>query len=340
MIYLLRFCFPMFCFVLSAYGCLCQRSGDFKRDSIDLIHIAEMQMIPDTTAGSGNALSASFKSIRVIDVRYDTTLIGIYSVFNNSLMPSLKNYKINLKNGLQTSLSNYLNAFFEVAPGAGDNELVCFIKTLSAIGRDTLVDNSPLNKRFGQLNFAAEVFLRSGANYYAAIKIDTLLYAAIGVGKKEIRDEIQDYLLMPALQLLRNKISKTEWQNISTRKAFSESTVMNHYLSDRFKIPVLTQPCKKGIYRSFEEFKNNSPSITAFEVKNEKFNTILIADSTGNYIPTIKLFAYCDGEKYWILLGNYRFPLIRVGNGFEFFLTFSNKLKILMALDMETGKKY
>lgn len=297
-------------------------------------------MVLEPNVDAQSAITVPFQTIRVEDVRYDTTHIGIYSVLNNVFMPALNNYKITLKDGLHKSLGNYLNALFKPVAGARDMEVVCFIKTLSITARDTFVENKSLHRKFGQLDFEAEVFLRSGVNYYAATKIDTILYSAIETGQKQISDDMQHYLLMPALQVLCNEISRTEWTNITSRKAFSESIVMDHYYKDRFKIPVLTQPCKKGVYRSFEEFKNNNPYISNFEVKNEKFNTVLIADSTGNYIPTIKLFAYCDGEKYWILMGNYRFPMIPVCNGFEFFLSINKQIKMLFALDMEKGKIY
>lgn len=299
-----------------------------------------MAMTLDTTKGFQKSKLVIFKSIRVEDVRYDTTHIGLYSILGNVLIPSVKNYKINLKGGLRNSLSAYLNSFFKQEPGKKDMELICFIKNLSITRRDTLVENESLHKKFGQLNFEAEVFLRSDTNYYAAIKIDTILYSVIGLKKKQISDDMRDHLLMPALQLLQNKISQTDWENITTRNAFSESTVNDHYLTARFNIPVLTQPCKRGVYRSYIEFRNNTPSINNFKIEKGRFKTIVLLDKQGNDLPVINMFGYCDGERYWILMGNYGFPLFRMGNGFEFFMTLGKGLKIIRALDMEKGKVY
>ncbi len=335
-----RYFLIIFCSVLLAQESFSQESGKYNTDSVDILHIPEMEMKPDTS-WLQKVTPAIFGSIRVQDVRFDTTEIGIYSALNSVFASSpVSNYKFTMEGGLESSFSKYLNSSFKALPAGQDREVVCFIKRLSIISRDTLVENPSLYKKYGNLDFEAEVFLRSGENFYAAFKIDTILYALIDLKKKQIKEDMQHYLLMPALHLLKMEISQTEWGSMAKRKAFTRAFVNNHYFTERFNIPVLTRPCKKGIYRSFAEFRNNTPAIQNFKVEKGKFNTILLADVNDNYIPTTKLFAYCDGEKYWILMGNYRFPMFRVGNGFEFFLTIDRKIKLLMAVDMEKGKVY
>jgi|GEM_PF-5987300 len=333
-------CFTFFCFVLLANGSFAQISGNYRKDSIDLARIPEMHIALDSNATQQQTIPVIFKSITVEDVRYDTTQVGIYSIFTSGFTPAVKNYKINLPDGLRHSVDHYLNSFFTPTPSAGDMELVCFIKTLSFAYRDTVVEKESTNGKYGQLNFEVEVFLRSGSNYYAAIKIDTVFYSTINTKKRQIIDDMKYFLLMPALSLLQHRIADTKWENITGRKSFTERVVWDHYLTERFNLPVLTQACKKGIYRSFAEFKNNMPSIQNFKVEKGKLNTIILTDSKGDNIPTLKSFGFCDGEKYWLLWGNYSFPLFRVGNGFEFFLTFSNKVKILSSVNMESGRVY
>lgn len=336
---LLGYCL-IICFVLSVNRAYSQGTGNYVKDSIDIARVPQMQISLDTN-NDLQINTVAFKSIRVEDVRFDTTHIGIYSMVTSGFVSSmLNNYKINLKDGLGNSFSNYLNQGFRILPGGEDREVVCFIKSLSVVRRDTMVENNSMFKKYGKMNFTVEVFLRSGNNFYAAFKIDTVLYSLINIKKKQIGDDMEEYLLMPALQLLKNHITQTDWEDIATRKAFTEDFVDEHYLKDRFKIPVLSQPCKKGIYRTFTEFRNNAPSIENFKVEKEKFKTILLSDGKGNLIPTTKLFGFCDGEKYWILMGNYPFPMVRVGNGFEFFLTIDKRIKLLLALDMEKGNVY
>lgn len=296
-----------------------------------------MQIALDTNGRFAEAHAFPFKSIRIADVRFDTTHIGIYSLANNMFIPGIKNYKINFKGGAGRSLSIYLNNFFKKNLGNGDIELVCFLKKLYLVKRDTLTENVSLYRTYGQVNFQTEVFLRRGNKFYAVFKIDTVLIESIGTKKKEVIDELKDFLLMPALRIMQNKISNTAWDKIMEKKSFGESVVYDNYFYNRFSLPILTQHYKKGIYQTFSEFKNNSPSISEFKVKKGKSGTISLIDTNENYLVTIKMFGFSDGERCWILRGNFCYPLIRTGNSFEFFLTILFNIKILFAVDMEMG---
>ena len=336
-----RYGLIIICFVLSVYGAHSQGTGNYEKDSNDISRIPQMQIRLDANNDSQQLVLVGFKFIQVEDVRFDTTHIGIYSKATNGFVSSMiNNYKINLEGGLGNSFSNYLNHSFKSQPGTQDREVVCFIKSLYIVRRDTMVENNSMYNKYGDMNFTAEVFLHSGNNYYAAFKIDTVLYSLINIKKKQIGEDMQQNLLIPALQLLKKTISQTNWDDIVKRKTFTENFVKTHYFKERFQIPVLSQPCKKGIYRTFAEFRNNAPSIENFKIEKEKFKTILLSDADGNLIPTTRMFGYCDGEKYWILMGNFPFPMIRVSNGFEFFLTVDKRIKLLLALDMEKGKVY
>ena len=299
-----------------------------------------MEIALDTSSKFSMANRFPFRYITIEDVRFDTTQVGIYSVINNLFIPNIKNYKINFTGGLTKSLGLYLNNYFRTNPGNEDIELVCFLKKLNLVKRDTLTENVSLQRTYGQVNFQTEVFLRSGGNFYAAFKIDTTLTESISLKKKEVADEIKDFLLMPVLAILQKEISITLWDNIIKKKVFSRSEVYENYYSKRFSLPVLTQPYKRGVYQTFAEFRNNAPSITEFKVLKGKQKTISLIDNNGNYLATIKMFGYCDGEKCWILRGNYSYPLIRTGNSFEFFFTVISNLKILLGIDMDTGKVY
>ncbi len=337
---LLRHNLIALCFLSFANPALCQRSGNSTKDSIDLSIIRKMEITLDTSNRFSGSTLFPFKSITIEDVRFDTTQVGIYSLLNNILKPTIKNYKITFTGGLRKSLAMYLNNYFKENLRNDDIELVCFLKKLNLVKRDTLTENVSLQRTYGQVNFQAEVFLRSGRDFYAAFKIDTILTESISLRKKEIADEMKDYLLMPALALLQNEISNTLWANTIKKKVFSQSVVYENYYNKRFDLPILKQLYKRGVYLTFSEFKNNAPSITDFKVQNGKSKTVSLIDKNGNYLATIKMFGYCDGERCWILKGNFGYPLIRTGNSFEFFFTIISNLKILLAIDMETGKVY
>jgi len=83
---------------------------------------------------------------------------------------------------------------------------------------------------------------------------------------------------------------------ITKRKAYTQDQVTQRY-QDRFNIPILTaETYNKGIYKTFTEFKNNAPSITAFTMKND-----LLYDSSNNLVDVLNIFGYCDGKICWIM---------------------------------------
>ncbi|HBS85811.1 MAG: hypothetical protein A2W91_13080 [Bacteroidetes bacterium GWF2_38_335] len=82
-----------------------------------------------------------------------------------------------------------------------------------------------------------------------------------------------------------------------------------------YSIPILqAKEYKKGVYRTFEEFKNNSPSITSdFKITYEK---IRIKNESGKYKKIKgKYFGACTGKKVYIKSCYYGrvTPLLTIG---------------------------
>jgi hypothetical protein len=138
-------------------------------------------------------------------------------------------------------------------------------------------------------------------------------------------------------------MAKINIEYVSNKKAFTDSFLQSNYYSNRFNLPILTDTFyRKGIYKNFEEFKKNEPSVTHFKIKKEKFESISLIDEEGNYMNTMRIFGFSDGKNCWIQHGNYCYPLIRMGNSFEFFWTISasimGNVRLLMLVDMQSGK--
>lgn len=316
---------------------LCQSTGNYRSDSIDLSNIREIQVSLDTSKQVADKPIHPFGAFTIYDVRFDTTQIGHYVSFTNILYPLIRNYKINFNGGACQSLSQYLNNYFENNFNNNKNDVVIFLKKLYIIRKDTITTNESLNRNIGQINIQTEVFLRSGNTYYAAFKIDTSFIESFLTKKKEVAEEMKENLLMPALKYLQNKINTTDWEKVQKKKAFDETVVYENYFKNRFNLPILIQPYKRGVYRNFSEFVNNNPSITQFKVIREKSRSVSLVDQNGNYITTLQIFGFSDGQKCWIQRGNFCYPLIKSGNSFSFYLTFYSNLKLLYTVDMEKG---
>ena len=319
-----------------------QKIQKYRKDSSYLQNIKDLNIYPDTSI-SKDTNKLPYARISIRDVRFDTSLIALYAKVNNGFGPRILNYKLDFAGGVENALNNYFNNLFKQQFTNSRNELVCFIKTFYATRRDSIVENGASNKNIAQMHLAADVFLKTDGLYYPAFRVDTLLIETIKTRKKEVTDEVKENLLSPLCDMLTAKMTRINIDYVLNKKAFTDSFLQISYYSNRFNLPILTDTFyRKGIYKNFEEFKNNDPSVTHFKIKKEKFESISLIDEDGNYINTMRIFGFSDGKNCWIQHGNFCYPLIRMGNSFEFFWTIPisilENVKLLMLVNMQSGK--
>ena len=322
--------FWMFCIVQS-YG---QAVDFYAKDSLLLASVKKMPFTLDTVSTCTLSLELPFTTIQVEDVRFDTSQIAIKPVLKTfNLRSGVENYKVSSRGAMDISLAAYFNHYYSNNLAKGGNaKLVCFLQKLACKRKDTITEENYGESTFGEIAIAAEVFLYTGNKYYAAFKIDTTLMNWVSLKKKEFALGMRDLLLMPALEALENKINRADWNITNTKRAFTKEEVYNHYYEERFKIPILYQPYKKGIYKKYADFTNNAPPIAGISVEKGKHNSIILKDSSGNDLSSIKKVGYCDGKACWLLYKGYYHPLIRSGNCFYFFIDIYG-LRILEVFD-------
>lgn len=327
------------CFFSLSYSVsYAQDINKYLRDSSDLIKVKDLNIRLGEINKSELNRRLPFRSIKVFDVRYDTSLIGTYAQFTNLFVPSITNSKLTLEGGVKRSFENRLNDRFKNYFDGDDSELICFITQFRILSRDSLNEAEGLGQNVGQLKVKIEAFLKTQDDYTAAFKVDTIFTEYLKVlSKREVTTEIRENLIVPTVEHLFDVVIKTEWEKVLKRKLFSQGLVFDNYFNKRFGIPILVRPPVKGIYRTFKEFKNNTPSIQDFSVKKEKFKTVSLIDRNGDYINTTKTFGFSDGSRCWIQNGNFSYPLLRSGNSFLFFITIIQNIKVLASIDMEDG---
>ena len=75
---------------------------------------------------------------------------------------------------------------------------------------------------------------------------------------------------------------------------------------------------KKGVYKNFEEFKMNSPSLTDYDLRVGKLGDILYVKENGLEYPERKAWGFCNGTDIFINSADKYSKLIRRGNTFYF----------------------
>ena len=133
-------------------------------------------------------------------------------------------------------------------------------------------------------------------------------------------------------------------------------------------IPILNEPIKKGVFLTFNEFKNNHPSVISFSKRKILKKKIYeITDEKDNVI--LDYFAYYDGEKLAIAkhladlfatnISQDNYGMYKVNSSFQFFENYFQYtyrqinngavsqdiptyilVKVPRQIDMETGEVY
>jgi hypothetical protein len=337
-----------------------------KKDSLKIVDAQYSYHTLSAEKNERSAVRLPYDTIMFKDVRYDTTFFAI----NYPILHISKTYNIkeNFSGGFSKNLSNYFNSYFTTGNSNGDKKLICFIKKFSITQQYDFLkqyNNGNLrDNRMNQIYIEIECYYKHGNTLFPAVRFDT-----------SYTHRFPTIINVPAivkelLQPLVIKIEQANLDRITQRKSYTEAEVFKRY-TDRFDIPILTaNSYAKGIYKNFNEFKNNSPSIDSFSITADKMkvnatdtknfdltslayrafqknnNAIFLYDKNNQLISPSDVFGFSDGQTIWIQHGAFYYPMEKISNSFEFMYVYhyndgndhTNTMYILSPLNMETGK--
>ncbi len=314
-----------------------------EKDSAKIADIKYIQYDLENFGKSNLAIKLPISKIIFFDVRYDTSFIAIswHPNINSVTGAYNQNSKYNLTNGLTASLATYFNEFYKNNFSRNNAEIACFIKRFSITPKGSIIaiaQSNNENENVNNIKFEVECYYKAKDLLYPAIRIDTS-YAERSTRIKKSFLEITREILQPLI----DRVPLIDSAKMQKRHSYTLQQIQERY-QGRFNLPILTtDQYKRGIYKSFQEFINNSPSITEFSIKNKGYN-VLLYNSSGAIISS-KIFGFYDGEICWVYGGAYCSPLIKVGNSFEYFYTLyilkgivQTSKKFLLVLDMENSE--
>ncbi|MEJ8820335.1 hypothetical protein [Lacibacter sp. H407] len=261
-------------------------------NKIDLTHFQKKELeiaIPETT------IELPYKAIHVTDKRADTSFIGFYAF--NQPKSRTKNYLV-LKNGHTKSFTHFFTSASKLDPTA-KTELLIVIRKFwlskeiehKAINETTKKEEPPfvpgIITRF-------EFYAKNETMYVPLLRFDST-FKWLNSQKQD-----EDLFITSALATALQKLAEIDPEiklSSGIKKTFDEIELFS-----KINIPVLSaKTLKKGIYSSYDEFRNNNPSIPDFEIRKDSKSSLLIAkDANGQEYPARKIWGFCDGEKVFI----------------------------------------
>lgn len=263
-----------------------------------------------------DSIRLPFSQVRVRDERSDSSKFGF---FRSSLDPEL--YKYCFETGSVTQLGRFMNGYLSknVDSASGDQVLVC-IRKLWITADDTTDTKSPsilMTKAF----FKAEFYLNKNDHYYPLYRFDTVI-------TEEGRPRFQSTkLIEQAITSSLQKLKRVNYTAVLQSRKISPAELEKYYAQLTDMPALTTGKIAKGVFNTFQEFKNNQPSDTAFEIRFEALADMLyVKDANGQFYLKRNVWGFSDGEKAYIRFGNNFFQLERRQHTWEFFG--SDKLRV------------
>lgn len=287
-----------------------ERNGLQSNDPINLTLNFEQAEIPFTNFFSG---------ARVIDARDDTSAIGYYSIAaKENIRPRLYRILPSTKDGVTKWITSYLGISQKNASSSATLLIVIKKLWLSSKAKPKINENGKIlqPKELGfdpGLVSKLEFYLEKDSSFYPLYKIDSIFTYG-----KDLHKYADSYVT-ESLKKMLNKLYRINFSEVLNRASKLSVGEMVAYNSKTAAVQILnTTGYKKGVYKSFVEFKKNEPSIANFELKAGKAGDMLYVTENGSEYPIRNAWGFCDGTDLYVNSCDKYSKLIKCQNTFYF----------------------
>jgi hypothetical protein len=300
------------------------------RDVLDPDGLGVKEFILEAKETTPFEIKLPFQNIKILDSRFDTSKMGY--IINADILAGKKKAfkKMTLQDGVANAIEMYYNDYYAASFTPNDFELLIVIKRFwisgNSISNNKRVEVANSGKDNNSIHCKWEYYIGKNGNYLPVKRMDTT-FVVKEDSKNYLNDELSLKRLFYIKKSLHDLIELLDFSNAiiqyagQTKKTFTEIQEFNKRMNN---IPVLRDSSfKKGVYLSFDDFKNNRPSIIDFQVKKMHYgklnaNTeIYLEDMKGETISNY--WGYYDGEALrYGMLGNDK--MYRIQNTFCFFI--------------------
>ena len=299
-----------------------------------------------------NNTNSLFSHFEVIDQRPDTGRIGLH--IDKGAASHGRDRQLVFARPAATELADWLNQHY-TRPDAPYTGLIV-LRTLwlsdANYQLEDLMKDPHKQQERTHIRLKAEVYAGRDSNYMPVFRFDTLFYTIKAVysvhspysdWERDLADILSD-LADSASFLAGQKHDHGRQIPLAAIRQFNQS----RFVSPLDGNPALT----RGVYASFEEFRNNTPSIQNFEIKMEGTSLLLyIKESNGKSYYSHDAWGYCDGKDVFVMRDGALRSAWKEGKAFYFSAfstidsvssntTLYNHSRYIYTIDMDTGSIY
>ncbi len=259
-----------------------------------------------------------FNEIIIFDKRFDTSKLGYLKIPNigkkafgkiqlqRTWTAIINHYfRKNLNPSSTSKLIIYIRSFW-MQEGALDEMTTKKVITKSILGKADAYGNSKAD---------IDIYVQTDTTLQALFKIEDVFLNYY----KFTANKMDEWFFLPFDSLARKMATTDVTLTLNKKRKLSFKEV-NDFYSRRTNIPVLENTeTQKGIYLTFEDFKNNRLWLTDFKFTNGKVTDELYLINNGKQTLFTDFWGFNDGKNLLIKLGFNIFSAVRQQNTFEIF---------------------
>lgn len=294
------------CFLMAAL--LTAKAQEAEKDTMqilssyhhDIYHLAHLPKKP---------MPSPFRQFVVLDNRPDTLRIGAHT---GAGFFKRGNRQLVFARAAAEEVAGFLNDNFS-SPAEPFTALVVLrvlwvsdeTYTLAALSNDT---TGYFNEK---VRIKAEVYAENQGVYTPLVRFDSTLQMNRGPSGYALDENIAE-LLSEVVGHAQNALDKKGMNGrhltLEDIRQFNQSHFDAAIYHDNARI--------KGVYRDFQEFKDNAPSIQSFEIRRDKGNLLLYTKEGSNFIYNRDAWGFCDGKEIYVMKDGELVPVWMDGKAF------------------------
>lgn len=262
-----------------------------------------------------------FARFQVIDERPDTTRIGVH-IYVPTFGPNHAKQLV-LRRPASIELEDYLNSHFS-RPGSPYTALIIlrdlWLSDANYLREDMIKDPDKIHERT-HIRLKAEIYAAKDSLFMPVLRYDTT-----ETYKQDNRYTGLSYYATwdHNLAAILNDMADSAGQLTLLKDGHGRTVTIQdirHFNRSRFITPIgIAAKPTPGVYTSFDEFRNNAPSIHDFEIrKDHKERVLYIKEAGGKAYYTHDVWGYSDGKEIYVMRDGVLCPAWREGNAFYFY---------------------
>jgi hypothetical protein len=245
------------------------------------------------------------KTIFVLDRRSDTSRIGLINDGEHYQKEIL------FRAPVAKQLSGYLNA--DYTNPKGNHDLLVIVKDLW-ISESTVQDHHLFAPESWDITFRFEAYLKDSDRYFALTYLDTVVTASAMTSLA-----MAEHRIPGLISAFMDKIAVRDIDvDVVVKRPITWDQI-DSFCRSRFDYPIdSAKNLVKGVYANIDEFRSNQPSITRYELSQDRSGSleVRIPDDAGQLYYTHTAWGLCDGHQQYLMMDGNLFPILFVHHQF------------------------